>query len=73
MLYNFRPDGGKCDALYLRPRRYTTDTCWYSDIPFGVHQIQKPVSQLCQEAGFKDITPIIHWELQVQPDSIQLE
>jgi integrase len=49
----FRPAGGKCDALYLRPLTHRAASSWYADAPVGVHYLQKTVSKLCEQAGFK--------------------
>lgn len=48
----FRPKNGKCDALYLRPRKYPLTDCWFSDSPVGIHQLQQTVARLCRTAGF---------------------
>ena len=33
----FRPENGKCAALYLRPLKYSKLSPWYEDAPVGVH------------------------------------
>ena len=44
----FRPENGKCDALYLRPLKYSKWSSWYADAPVGVHVIQKTIAKLCE-------------------------
>ncbi|XP_033728114.1 uncharacterized protein LOC117317412 [Pecten maximus] len=50
-----RPKDGKCDALYLCPQKYITESCWFADSPVGVYQIQQTVSRLCKTDGFSGI------------------
>lgn len=48
----YRPEGGKTDAFYLRPRVNIDGQCWYMDAAVGVHTLQQTVKKLCSEAGF---------------------
>ncbi|CAG2234520.1 unnamed protein product [Mytilus edulis] len=49
---SLRPNEGKCQAFYLRSKKYPTSDEWYDDCPIGVHQLQKTVSDLCKGAQF---------------------
>ncbi|CAC5399500.1 unnamed protein product [Mytilus coruscus] len=49
---SLRPNEGKCQAFYLRSKKYPTSDEWYDDCPIGVHQLQKTVSELCKGAEF---------------------
>ena len=53
LCFFFRPQGGKTDAFYLRPRASVDGPCWYMDAPVGVHTLQQIVKKMCNEAGFE--------------------
>ena len=53
-LIYFRPKDGKCNALYLRPKKcYGNGTVWYDDAPVGVHKLQTTIGRMCTEIGLK--------------------
>lgn len=45
------PKSGKTDALYLRPKKFPTESVWFDDIPVGIHPLQGTVARLCKAAG----------------------
>ena len=50
----FRHKDGKCNALYIRPKKhYTNGTAWYDDAPVGVHKLQTTIKRMCTAIRLK--------------------